>query len=120
MIIKVCKKHGDLTADQVRLCRDSRNGNLIARCMICRTEAARKKYATDRDAILRWQMAYHYEHKEKRSASYKAWVERLPDAYIIRILCHRTGLKKEDIPPEMIRAKRAVMLLKRALKESKS
>lgn len=56
------------------------------------------------------------EHKLKRKIIDHKKIEKLPDQYIKRLLTKRSNLTYEDIPQSMIEAKRAVVQLKRTIK----
>lgn len=63
----------------------------------------------------------HERNKERRHAIYKASYLKsslgLTDTYVKRLISRRSSLKPDDIPKEMIEAKRLQVQLKRIIKE---
>lgn len=55
--------------------------------------------------------------RERKRAYDRARNEALPDAIVLRSLIRGTRLTREDIPPNLIEAKRGNILLRRALRE---
>ena len=88
-----------------------------------RLEENRKYYEQNRDKRLEYSKKYHeqnqdyfLEHSKKYSRKCRI---NLVDNYIKKILSQKFGIKFQDITPELIEQKRAIIQLKRLIKQLK-
>jgi len=126
MIVKTCKKHGDLTIEQVKVAYNKNKDGVITsnyyRCKECFRQMDRaswRKHAEKRRAT---SLKYKHENKEKVAKATKKYEQRqreeLGDRYIRRKLIGETKLKANELKkfPELIELKRAVLLIKREVR----
>lgn len=85
------------------------------------TKQKRKHYRENRDRILKDQSDRNKDNP-KRQQYQKEWCKRnrddLGDIYVKQVLVHKNGFISECVTPDLIKAKRALLKLKRALKET--
>ena len=115
-IVKVCKRHGELTADRVYLVRGGKSG-LSAKCMECARLKTRAEYYANYLKRRKSTRAYYARHQEDMKARHRQYRQDLSIPYVTSLIAHGTGLKPADIPGVVIDLKRALMLLKREIKE---
>jgi hypothetical protein len=135
MIVKICPRHGSLTADMVNV--DTSKTNTRFRCKQCQKEAHRAHYEKNKDKI----KVAHAEYKErdreaflqmkrdsakrmrqkngekyrqKRRKNDRRYVAQMTDRYIAKLVRRGTSLKKDDIPKEVIEMKRVLLQMIRA------
>ena len=147
MKTKVCSKCGDTKpVAGYHKDRGAKDGH-YSQCKKCALEAKRVDYIKhcderkakakayhekNRDACLQRQSEYYRanrserisksikherENPEARNAKKRRYNRSLPDSYMIENLKH-CGFRKEDITPCLINTKRALIKLKRAIKET--
>jgi hypothetical protein len=111
-IIKICKKHGELTIENVKFHQNSK------RCRLCLNEAHKKYRIKNKDKCYQRVYKWHQLNRKKIQGKYGHHrKEKLYNGYITGILIYGTTLKRNEIPLTVIEAKRNVMLLKRKIKE---
>lgn len=142
MILKNCKKHGDLTANDLIKKGKLASGNQAYRCKKCMKELHSKNYANKKEIILKkikeykelnkervksWKKAYAKKHLErdrdkKRARDHKLYLKSkkgLEDRYIKHLICKRSMLRYQDIPKSFIEFKRILLQVKKTIKEHK-
>lgn len=76
-IIKICKKHGSLTIDQVRQKGKSPNGQPYYQCLYCKSENAKNYRKNNLDTIKEKQ--YVYDNNKKNNTEWrekrKSWIK---------------------------------------------
>jgi hypothetical protein len=114
-IVKVCKKHGDLTIDEVHKDKSSH------RCAYCgRSSALRsqKKHFEKRRAKQdEWKKNNKQKYKEALMRAKHKYTDDLANSYIRQNLI-RCGWHKSQITPEMIEIKRVILSLHRIKKDA--
>lgn len=110
-IIKICKKHGELTIENVRFQQNTK------RCRLCLNESHKRYRIKNKDKCNQRVYKWHQLNRKMIQAKYgHRRKERLYNGYITGILTYGTTLKRNEIPLTVIEAKRNVMLLKRKIK----
>jgi len=116
------KKHYELHKVKVKLkhadYRD-KNRNKLAITKRLSRDRNRLKYmrsTTIADSAFRHTMEMQ---KAKKMTRDKIEVDNLTDKYVTRKIIYKSGLKPEDVPQELIEAKRAILLLKRGIRKKR-
>lgn len=137
-IVKVCKKHGDLTKEMTCL-RKNRKGILsIILCHKCVLEGQRKSYKNNKEKCLSRNLEWTRQNKDKLKSirdktrdknrlkhneyyrlKYKIGIKNLDDNYIKMILSRYGSLTFADITDDMIFFKRIALQIKRKICEIK-
>lgn len=116
-IVKICKKHGELTYEQVHKDKDG------FRCAECRREHARISRLKYRDARNAKAKEWHNNNKERyratRMSNKHKYTENLTDSYV-RANLIRVGYDKDQITPEMLVIKKAMIKIHRLKKAAKN
>ncbi len=114
MIIKICKRHGELTIENIKFQQNSK------RCRLCLNDSHKKYRINNKDKCNQRVYKWHKLNRKMVQAKYgHRRKEKLYDGYITGILVHGTTLKRNEIPVTVIETKRNLMLLKRKIKEIK-
>ena len=112
MVVKICKKHGDLTIENVQFYKNNK------RCRFCLKEAHKKYRINNKHKcnarIYKW---YKLNRKKVQLKHGHKKKENLYNGYITGILVQGTTLKRNEIPLSMIETKRTILKLKRKIKE---
>lgn len=125
--LKEFYKNGAMTKD-----------GLTSTCKTCQSKQKKKYYQENRDHIkgeverrikgspearkakMKYLRRYHREHKEevnkKSREKYAKDREELADKYVLSLLRQGTNLKRDDIPEELVEAKRLQIQIERTLK----
>lgn len=158
MIVKTCKKHGDLTVDQCFIKREKRWGNRINEshsCKYCKKESSdkyrlrpenkikhletKKNYRLEcHDKIAKHRKMYVEKNREKVNETerkrryrnidhtrkllrtyHKKMIDNLDDSYIKSLLSIKYGIAMKDVPEWMIDIKRAIVQLRRKIRNAK-
>ena len=130
--MKVCSKCGEAKqASEFHKCSKVSDGR-ASQCKICvsvnwqnnkdkYTKTARKHYQENREEILRKQAVYSIGNPV-RQKNQRKWCkqnrDKLGASYIKKVLVHQRGFESENITPELVKAERALIKLKRAIKEA--
>lgn len=143
-IVRICKEHGPLKIDDM-IKSGVQRGKQMYKCRQCVKQIHRKNYEAKKDAILKRCHEYRIANREKvlemkrisNKKSYHVYkakpsyresqirhgkkrVAELYDAYIAHMIVKNSSLRRRDIPPEMISAKREVLRMSRKLKSIKT
>jgi hypothetical protein len=118
-IVKVCKKHGNLTIDEVQ--RDKSRGKPCFRCAYCRRAQA-KKYGDAHRQIYterakQWKFANKERFKEMQKKSRTKPGSTDKDWYF-RELLYKNGFATKDITKELVDLKRVVVQINRKKKSN--
>ena len=112
-----CSKVSDGLASRCKSCVSAnwrRNKSKYAR-------AKQKYYQDNREEILRKQAVYS-KNNPVRQKNQRKWCKQnrdeLGDSYVKQVLVQQRGFKKEQITPELIKAERALIKLKRKIRET--
>lgn len=150
-VIKICKTHGNLTADDIKVW--PYKNKTYRRCKLCikdKNTRYQKRMREDTNWVenkRKKDKLYWEENKEritevrkeperlaKRRNTYsnnsehyrsecrekqKIYRKELHDSYIRKIMIENSILENHDIPEEMIKAKKALLLLKRTIRDMK-
>jgi hypothetical protein len=139
-IIKTCKKHGDLTREQVVKKSKNKEGKILYRCKACLKEYHRNHYVKNTEKLLNKTKKFNEENRERYLSRKKIYSQRyrenhreeerarirdldrkyresLDDRYIRKTLTRRTSIKQYEIPQAMVELKKITMLVKRKLKD---
>lgn len=134
-VVKVCKKHGELTEELVR--RIISHGSPYIECRACRRARELKSYLKRKDTrkpYTKRSEGWKQRHREKAIQKYrqnpelykertriyqKNRVENLNDTYIKQRLHLRYGFDKKEIPKELIDLQRSVLAMKRIISKER-
>lgn len=145
-IVKVCKIHGELKKDKV-YSKKNKNGKTYFECKSCALKTCKIYANKFKEKISLHKKKYNLENKEKikkwinlnrgkvyeikkrwriknREKYIKSWkeknkrsVENMDDCYLRKLISDKSSLKHEDIPIELVEAKRDLLKFKRLIKE---
>lgn len=118
-VIKVCKHHGPISENESYI---KKNGSVI--CVYCNRNYAKKHYSLNRERLIRektahqkiWSKAHPEKGIEYNKKYWKKGVRLLTDTYIKDRLKSKE-IKYKDIPIELVKLKRAILMLQRKIKE---
>ena len=148
LIIKTCKKHGELKQEDIIKRGKHRSGNPAIRCRLCMKELHANHYKRNKEKVAKKNKEYkqnnrekireitnnYYakikdtdKYKEKHRISHqkdaKKKVETLSDRYMRQLISRGSGIKYSEIPDSLVSFKRSLLLakkcIKNALKENK-
>lgn len=75
-------------------------------------------YVSNKDRLIAHQAEYQRNNKEKRAALANKYTDSLTNWYVVaRLRRSNRNIKREDIPPELIEAKRVQIMINRKIKE---
>ena len=136
-IVKICKKHGELTIDLIKK-NISEKGTLLLKCKSCAIESQRKYAEKNPDKIKQHAIKYRKKYATQRLAECNEWrkknreaylasareyqkkrVAELDDSYIVSELKSQLELSDELITPEIIEIKRSIIKINRIKRERK-
>lgn len=78
------------------------------------------RWERDKDKLREYKSKWHQANKDRINEKARKNVKALDDSYIINNISQLTGLKREQISPELIGVKRAIITAKRELKSHKT
>lgn len=140
-ILKTCKYHGNLYENDLIKKGKLKSGNQSYRCKKCMKEMHHKNYemnklkikektqqyrSKNKEKVKEWKVDYYHKYKERDKEKkrkrdkkyYDKGKDQLNDRYIKHLIQKRTPLKYKDIPEELIKLKRTILLTKKQIKES--
>jgi hypothetical protein len=122
-ILTKCKKHGELTREDVHLMGKKESGKQRYKCKICQKKSNHNNYMKHKDKIIKRTIEWRKDNPEKCKLYQRINKARHRDAldtsYIKNLLVHFDGWHPENVTEEVIEAKRAVLKVRRKIRELK-
>lgn len=96
-------------------CKDGREGQ----CKTCRAKRQKVYRSENKEKLTKRKKVYCANNKDKLAKREKTYCTNLIDHYVIKKIVEQYSISSQDITPEMIEAKRQIILTHRKMKEAR-